>query len=122
MIRHGNVSRRRHEARDAGMSGGGGRRPGGQHFAPGKEVGSRWNLRGIQRGMATDGEKLGKRGNIKIQKTGEEKDGVGANLKSNIKRRSLGAEGTMSEVGITTPHNLDNLHALVASINNKILN
>ena len=56
--------------------GGGGRRPGGRRFAPGKEVGSRSKLRGLQKGMATDGEELGNSGNIAIHKTGEEKGGV----------------------------------------------
>ena len=43
-------------------------------------------------------------------------------LKSNNKRQSLGVEWEVSEVGIPPPHNLDNHHALVESINNILLN
>ena len=41
-----------------------------------------------------------------------------ARLNSNNKQRSLVAEWEMSEVGIPPPHNSDNPHALMASINN----
>ena len=39
-------------------------------------------------------------------------------LKCNAKRQSLGAEWSMSEVGIPPPYNLDKLHALVTGIKN----
>ena len=67
-----------------------------------------------------NGKEVRNRGNRTIQKTGEEKGGAGASLKSNIKQHILGMEGEMSEVGIPPPHDLDNPHALVDSINNNI--
>ena len=92
------------------------RRPGGRRFAPGKYVGSRWKLRALQRVTAVCGEELGKRGKITIHKTGKENGGAGDILKSNHKQRS--GEGEMYEVGIPPPHNSENPHVLVASINN----
>ena len=46
-------------------------------------------------------------------------DGAGQMSKlHNNKRRIIGTEWSMSKVGTPSPHNLDNPHGLVASINN----
>ena len=67
--------------------------------------------------MATDGEAVGKRRKERSRNGRGKGWGGRGRLGCNVKRQSLGAEWEMSKVGIPPPHNSDNHHALVDSIN-----
>ena len=66
--------------------------------------------------MATDGEDVVKRGKRRSRNGRRKRCGGRARLECNVKRQSLGAEWSMSKVGIPPPHDSNKSQALVEGI------